>query len=63
MTQRKHMVYGIDTETPDLSTAAGRINQLLQEAIRCRASDIHLEPAREGFVVKFRCDGLLQEQT
>ena len=63
MTQRKHMVYGIDTETPDLSTAAGRINQLLQEAIRCRASDIHLEPAREGFVVKFRCDGLLQEKT
>lgn len=63
MTQTKHTVYCIDMEMPDLSTAAGIINQLLQEALNKQASDIHLEPMREGLAVKFRCDGLLQEQT
>ncbi len=62
MTQTKHTVYCIDTETQDLSNAAGIINQLLQEALHRHASDIHLEPVREGLAVRFRCDGMLQEQ-
>ena len=61
MTQTKHTVYCIDTEIPDLSTAAGTINQILQDALQKGASDIHLEPVREGLAVRFRCDGLLKE--
>ena len=35
-------------------------NLILHEAVRARASDIHLEPGREGGTVRFRVDGVLQ---
>ncbi len=35
------------------------VNHLLQYAFEERASDIHLEPHREGTVVRFRIDGVL----
>jgi type IV pilus assembly protein PilB len=36
------------------------VNQLLGEAVRARASDIHLEPQRESLRVRYRVDGLLR---
>ena len=36
---------------------------IISTAWRRRASDIHLEPQREGLLVRFRIDGLLQEYT
>ncbi len=39
------------------------VNLLLTDAARYRASDIHLEPEREGMRVRFRIDGILREQT
>jgi general secretion pathway protein E len=36
------------------------VNDLLENAIELRASDIHLEPFRNGLVVRFRIDGLLR---
>lgn len=38
------------------------INGILQEAIRSRASDIHVEPYEERLSVRFRIDGTLTEK-
>ena len=37
------------------------INGILQEAIRSRASDIHIEPYEQRLAVRFRIDGSLRE--
>lgn len=37
------------------------VNQLLVEAVRTRASDIHIEPARNRLIVRMRTDGMLRE--
>ena len=36
------------------------VNDLLENAIELRASDIHIEPFRTGLVVRMRVDGLLR---
>jgi len=36
------------------------VNQLIVRAIEDRASDIHVEPTREGLKARFRIDGILQ---
>jgi type IV pilus assembly protein PilB len=35
------------------------VNQMIIRAVRERASDIHIEPTREGLQVRFRIDGIL----
>jgi len=35
------------------------VNQMITRAVRERASDIHIEPTREGLTVRFRIDGIL----
>ena len=37
------------------------VNDVIHEAIRLRASDIHLEPFEREMLVRFRIDGVLQE--
>ena len=39
------------------------VNRLIAEAAELRASDIHLEPREYGLAVRYRIDGVLQEQT
>lgn len=39
----------------------GIVNQILQDAIRLRASDIHIEPFGERVEVRFRVDGMLRK--
>jgi len=39
------------------------VNLLLADAVRNRASDIHLEPERDTLRVRFRVDGMLREFT
>jgi type IV pilus assembly protein PilB len=39
------------------------MNLILGDAVHARASDIHLEPAREGGRVRFRVDGVLRPYT
>ncbi|MBI4387059.1 MAG: Flp pilus assembly complex ATPase component TadA, partial [Elusimicrobia bacterium] len=36
------------------------VDRLLDLGLRMRASDIHLEPQRQGFFVRFRIDGVLK---
>ena len=38
------------------------VNRMLLEAVRCRASDIHIEPFEKSLLIRFRIDGFLQEQ-
>jgi len=35
------------------------VNQMIIRAVRERASDIHIEPTREGLTVRYRIDGIL----
>ncbi len=37
------------------------VNQLIREAVRERASDIHIEPGLEGVRIRYRIDGVLHE--
>ena len=47
--------------TPDTDTQAPqRVAFLLDDALRRRASDIHLEPTASGYEVRYRIDGLLE---
>ncbi|MDA0117260.1 type IV-A pilus assembly ATPase PilB [Vibrio sp. T11.5] len=45
----------------DTSPISRYIHQVLLDAIRKRASDIHFEPYKDWFRIRFRCDGLLIE--
>ncbi len=35
------------------------VDRIFEKAHECRASDVHIEPSREGAVVRFRVDGVL----
>lgn len=37
------------------------VNKVISDAIDMRASDIHIEPRLEGYVVRYRKDGILRE--
>ncbi|MGW9998507.1 type II secretory ATPase GspE/PulE/Tfp pilus assembly ATPase PilB-like protein [Pantoea piersonii] len=44
-------------------SAIEAVNQMLQQALRRRASDIHIEPQRDGVRIRLRIDGVLQPLT
>lgn len=46
----------------DVAPAVEQLEKLLQDAIMLRASDVHLEPAKDHVRVRFRMDGVLQDQ-
>ena len=46
-------------ETPQASNPLGAIYGLLGEGIRCKASDIHLEPMPPSLRIRYRMDGVL----
>jgi type II secretory ATPase GspE/PulE/Tfp pilus assembly ATPase PilB-like protein len=43
-------------------TLINLVNLIILEGVRCRASDIHIEPFELSLGVKYRIDGVLQEQ-
>jgi len=43
------------------NSTVGIVNDIIHEAIRLRASDIHLEPFEREMLIRFRIDGVLQE--
>lgn len=65
MLHQQHRVYQIEPESEMPSAvgdlAAVRINGILRQALERKASDIHLEPQKDGLLIQFRCDGVLQE--
>jgi type IV pilus assembly protein PilB len=55
-------VLGADTADVDADAPMIKlVNQLIVEAFKMRASDIHLEPLAKKFRVRYRIDGVLQE--
>jgi len=51
----------IDEDKKEEATIVRLVNELLLDALRLRASDIHLEPFEGAFRVRYRVDGLLRE--
>jgi len=45
------------------ASVAALVNELLVEAMRLQASDVHIEPTEEGLEIRFRVDGVLRTQT
>jgi len=39
------------------------VDAVMLDALRSRASDIHIEPTRAGFIIRFRIDGVLHDIT
>jgi type IV pilus assembly protein PilB len=50
-----------DTDTVVGDEIVNRVNQILGDAVRLRASDIHIETQRDTLLVRFRIDGLLRD--
>lgn len=50
-----------ERETADDAPVIGIVNTLFSQAIRERASDIHIEPQEKNLRVRFRVDGVLRE--
>ncbi len=56
------------TDEPDISAVGTDdaptvrlVNSILGDAVRCGASDIHVEPQRDALRVRYRVDGLLRD--
>ncbi|TSC87419.1 MAG: putative type II secretion system protein E [Microgenomates group bacterium Gr01-1014_7] len=55
-------VLGVGPEIIREAPVSNIINQLLEYAIKSRASDIHIEPQEDRTRVRYRIDGILQEK-
>ena len=52
---------GLDDES-QASSVVKLVNEILQEAVRQRASDVHIEPQEHELEVRYRVDGILRVQ-
>ena len=53
-------VQGKETDSALESTVSAFVDQILQEALRLRATDIHLEPYTNSIRLRYRVDGILE---
>jgi general secretion pathway protein E/type IV pilus assembly protein PilB len=53
-------VQGKETDSALEATVSAFVDQLLQEALRLRATDIHLEPYASSIRLRYRVDGILE---
>lgn len=53
-------VQGKETDSAVEATVSAFVDQLLQEALRLQATDIHLEPYAENIRLRYRLDGILE---
>jgi general secretion pathway protein E len=51
-----------DAEAAQQASVIRLVNEILTEAIECRASDIHMEAQEAGLKLRYRVDGVLQRQ-
>ena len=55
--------FGLDTETlAQTPTVINYVDQLVIDAVREKATDIHIEPLEKTVRIRFRMDGVLQER-
>src|SRR5215472_14459534 len=53
-------VQGKETDSALESTVSAFVDQILQEALRLRATDVHLEPYANSVRLRYRIDGILE---
>ena len=53
-------VQGKETDSAIEATVSDFVDQILQEALRLRATDIHLEPYANSIRLRYRVDGILE---
>ncbi|NOS69075.1 MAG: Flp pilus assembly complex ATPase component TadA [Verrucomicrobia bacterium] len=53
-------VQGKETDSAIEATISAFVDQILQEALRLRATDIHLEPYANSIRLRYRVDGILE---
>lgn len=51
-----------DAEMAQEASVVRLVNEILVEAVECRASDIHIEAQESGIKIRYRIDGVLQRQ-
>ena len=51
-----------DSEMAQEASVVRLVNEILGEAVNAQASDIHLEAQADGMMIRYRIDGVLQEQ-
>jgi general secretion pathway protein E/type IV pilus assembly protein PilB len=51
---------GADDDSPQHASVIKLVNELLNEAVNQRASDVHIELEHDGLKIRFRVDGLLR---
>ena len=59
--QRVHDFAQQDKEEASKASIIQLVNRIITDAVRYKASDIHMEPDGQGLRVRFRVDGLLEE--
>jgi len=52
---------GSEDEGDDNSPVVKYVHQMIMEAFRLRASDIHVEPAKTSIIIRYRIDGEMRE--
>ncbi|MDP9393734.1 MAG: Flp pilus assembly complex ATPase component TadA [Actinomycetota bacterium] len=52
---------GQSTDSSDDAPTVRLVGMLLTEAVRARASDVHIEPQRDALRVRYRVDGVLRD--
>lgn len=62
-TEKGEEVLSVEGITADTSPIIKLLNSTIMDALTRRASDIHIESAMEGVVIKFRIDGVLYKAT
>lgn len=58
-TDRGDEILSVETISADTSPIIKLLNSTLMDALTKRASDIHIETAQDGVIVKYRIDGVL----
>jgi type IV pilus assembly protein PilB len=62
-TEKGEEVLSVEKITADTSPIIKLVNSTILDALTRRASDIHIETAQEGVIIKYRIDGVLYKAT
>jgi MSHA biogenesis protein MshE len=63
VTQEFGDLLGLSTATTEDAPVVRLLHSVFEEALRVRASDIHIEPQEKALRIRFRIDGVLHVQT
>jgi len=62
-TEKGEEVLSVENVSADISPIIKLVNSTILDALTRRASDIHIETAQEGVIIKYRIDGVLYKAT